>query len=94
MFQTHTDADEAGGDVDGLSFRFGQFCMCGAGRVRSDAAGIAQVGCERQHLQAVQETASGFQSALQFKTNDTAAILHLLGGNGMVRMAGQEGITQ
>lgn len=94
MFQSHGNADKAGRDIDGRPFFRAELCVGGAGRVGGDAAGISQVGCLRQHLQVVQEFTAGFESSFQLETEDASAIEHLFFGDGMLGVAGEEGVFE
>ena len=68
--------------------------MCGAGRMRSDAACIAEICSSREHLQMVEEIFPHFVSSIQFETKYATAVLHLFGGNIILRVGGEKWIFQ
>ena len=58
MLQAHGDADQPLNYAGGLALRFAELAVRGAGRVRAQGFGVAQVGAQREHLQAVEHVES------------------------------------
>jgi len=63
VFESDGDADEAGADAYGCAFFGCEFRVGGAGRVGSDAAGVAEVGGQGEQFQAVEEFPAGLEAA-------------------------------
>ena len=63
MFESDGDADEAGADAYGCAFFRCEFRVGGAGGVGGDAPGIAEVGGQGEHFEAVEEFPAGLEAA-------------------------------
>jgi len=92
MFEADGNADEAGRYACCRALVIREFCVGGAGGVGGDAAGVAEICGEGEHLQAIEEPAAGFEAAFELEAEDPAAIFHLLFGDGVLRVAWEEGV--
>src|SRR5690606_37315895 len=86
--------DEIRGDARGPRLLFGQLLVRRAGRVNDQRLGVAQVGQQREQLDAVDEAAAGLVAAFDAEGEDGAgAFGQILAGQLVRRVAGQAGVA-
>ena len=94
VFESYGNTDETWADAYSSAFFGREFGVGGAGGVGSDTAGVAEVGGEGEHFEVVEELLAGLEAASQFEAYDATAVMHLFFCDRVLRVAGQEGVTE